>query len=79
MIQINSEIFIPESDKQRVMQNITKYCAKCYKEFELNEAIYLNTQTYEYICNSCACCLSEELETKKECILNECQSEVALF
>jgi hypothetical protein len=78
MVQINSEIFIEQNNTKRVLNNITKYCSKCYKEFEDNEKIYLNTQTYEYICSLCACCLSEELETNKECIL-ECQSEEALF
>ncbi len=78
MVTINQNIFIKEQDSLRILKNITKYCSKCYKELKEDEDIYLNILTYEYICNSCACCLSEELDTKEDSILEE-YSENSLF
>ncbi len=77
MVMINEEIFIKEQNSKKILNNITKYCSKCYREISTKEDIYFNSLTYEYICSSCACCLSEELETKQESIL-EC-SEESLF
>jgi len=76
-VQINQDIFIKEMSSARVLTSVTKYCSKCYKEFSTDEELYLNSKSYEYICSSCACCISEELETKTECVL-ECE-EPALF
>jgi len=78
MQQINNEFFIKESDPVRVLNNITQYCSKCYSQLSQESGIFLNSTTYEYICNRCACCLSEELETKQECVL-ECEIEASLF
>jgi len=78
MCQVNQDIFIYESDRARVFSNITKYCSKCYKEFEESEEIYLNSSTYEYICKSCACSLSQELE-RDEIYLLESENAGGLF
>jgi hypothetical protein len=78
MVQINLDIFIPESNRDRVINGVTKYCSKCYKEFSPDEEIYLNSNNYEYLCSSCTCCLSEELQTNQECML-DCQDESSLF
>ena len=78
MQQINSDFFTKEIDAIKVLTNITKYCSKCYCELKEEDGVYFNSANYEYICNRCACCLSEELETKRECVL-ECESEVSLF
>ncbi len=77
MLNINSEFFIKESQTLKVLENITNYCSKCYKELTNKDELYLNTNNYEYICQECACCLSEELQTKQECVL-ECE-ESSLF
>ena len=79
MREINQEVFILESDKNRVLKNITKYCSKCYKEFNIDDELFLNMKTYEYICKECACCLSEEILTNQECTIVECENESKLF
>ncbi len=80
MIQINSEFFILENNKNKILNNITKYCSKCYKEFSQNDEIFLNKNNYEYICKDCACCLTQEIDNfEDECDINECKSEVTLF
>jgi hypothetical protein len=78
MQQINPDFFIKENNPSKVLENITKYCSKCYKELTYKDTIYLNTNSYEYICNSCACCLSQEIDTNSECTITECQ-ESSLF
>jgi len=78
MVQIDKDIFIPQIDKERVLKNISKYCSKCYKEFDSSEDIYFDTTTYEYICSRCASNLSEELESYKECV-ESYENEASLF
>jgi len=73
MVDINLDFFIKESDNVRVLENITKYCSNCYKELSYDDEIYLYINNYEYICNECACCLTQELDTKEECEILECQ------
>ena len=77
MVPINFDMFILENNKQKVFNNITTYCSNCYKEFKEDEAIYLNTTTYEYICHSCALYLSEKINIKE--IYEEYQKGVSLF
>jgi len=74
MDKINSELFLQECADSKILQNVTKYCAKCYKEFKENELIYFDTQNITYLCFECACCISEELQTNSECDLIECES-----
>jgi hypothetical protein len=74
MNKINSELFLEQNANSKILQNVTKYCARCYKEFKKDEVIYFDTQNISYLCFECACCISEELQTHSECELLECES-----
>lgn len=60
MCQINDNLFLQSQVSSDVLQNITRYCSNCYKELELDDLIYLNQETYNYICNQCACEISQQ-------------------
>ena len=79
MSAINKEIFLEQNADSKILNNVTKYCNECYKEFEENEFIYFDVDNYRYLCNQCACCISEELETKQECLMDDCNEEGSLF
>ncbi len=78
MITINRNYFLEELADKKIIKNVTTLCAKCYKEFKEEEVIFYDIENLRYICKNCACCLSEELETKAECTLQECE-EPSLF
>lgn len=77
MCRINFDLFLENRVDNNVLQNITKYCSHCYRELLLDEQIYLNQQTYSYLCSDCACELSEALEEDEPII--ELEREESLF
>ena len=62
MNNINLDIFREEIATKPILENVTKYCTKCYSKLIPNSYIYFNTQKYEYICVDCAIKLSENIE-----------------
>lgn len=78
MIAINRDYFLEELASKKILENVASFCGKCYKEFIEEELIFYDVENYRYLCKNCACCISEELETKKECTLQECE-EPSLF
>ena len=80
MVRINRDIFISEENIQRVLSNVTKFCSLCYKEFNQSEELFLNSNSYEYICKECACKLSQELDNKTDMTIeNIDNSNISLF
>jgi hypothetical protein len=78
MCNINQNLFLESMADVHLLQNITKYCAKCYKELQLDEPVYLNEENYSYICSDCACEISQSLEQEEQNMGEEPQ-EVSLF
>ena len=62
MNNINLDIFREEIATKPILENVTKYCTKCYSKLIPNSYIYFNTQNYEYICVDCAIKLSENMQ-----------------
>ena len=79
MVTINRDIFLEQSADRNILDNVTKYCSKCYNEFSEQDLLYYDVENYNYLCKSCACCISEELQTNEECLLDECDNEASLF
>jgi len=77
MSVINKDIFLEQNADKKILENVTKYCTRCFNEFKEDEFIYYNVENFNYLCSDCACCISEELETKEECLM-ECE-EPSLF
>ncbi len=75
---VNETIFLQTKIDEKILQNLSKYCSSCYKELQLNEIAFLDTQSYTIICYECACCKSQELEEENECDMQKCQ-EATLF
>ncbi len=65
MCQINENYFLGLKVDRHTLQNITKYCSECYSELELEQKIYLDQETYNYLCQSCACQKSEAIATEE--------------
>ena len=65
MCQINENYFLSSKVDNNILQNITKYCSACYGELQLEEKIYLDQETYSYLCKSCACEKSEEIASEE--------------
>ena len=74
MSTINQELFLQQSANKNILENVTKYCSRCYKEFSEGDFIYYDLENIRYLCKECACCISEELQTNSECDITECQS-----
>ena len=67
MCQINENYFLSSLVDTNTLQNITRYCSECYRELKLKEKIYLYQETYNYLCQQCACQKSEEIvDVKRE-------------
>ncbi len=79
MVEINHEIFLQQRADSHILENVSKFCARCYNEFEKGDIIYFDAESYRYICHECACCVSEELQTHQECLLDECENDGGLF
>jgi len=75
MSAINKDIFLEENADKKILNNVTKYCTNCYKEFQENEFVYYDIENFRYLCQRCACCISEEIETNQECLLDECEEQ----
>ena len=78
MVTINKDIFLEQNADDKILQNVTKFCSNCYKEFEKGEYIYYDVENFRYLCLECTCCISEEMQTQQECLLDECE-EPTLF
>ena len=65
MCQINENYFLSSKVDNNTLQNITRYCSECYSELQLEEKIYLYQETYSYLCKSCACQKSEEIDAEE--------------
>ena len=76
MVTINRDIFLEQSADRKVLENVSRFCSRCYSEFNENDFIYYDVENIRYLCSNCACCLSEELQTKQECLM-ECDEEDA--
>ncbi len=74
MVAINKEIFLEQSANRKILENVSKFCSRCYSEFKENDFIYYDVENYRYLCSNCACCISEELQTQQECLM-ECEEE----
>jgi len=75
MCQINENYFLGSLVDSNILQNITRYCSECYTELQVDDKIYLYQETYNYLCKSCACKKSEELQAKEETLTDEYEEE----
>ena len=66
MSEINLDIFNQELATAPILENVTRYCTKCYCEFTPNSYIYYHTKNYEYLCPKCAKELSEDTFVNEE-------------
>ena len=74
MVTINKDIFLEQSADRKILENVSKFCSRCYSEFNETDFIYYDVENIRYLCSNCACCISEELETQQECLM-ECEEE----
>ncbi len=79
MVTINQDIFLEQNANSKILENVTKFCSRCYNEFKENDFIYYDIENFRYLCGECACCISEELQTSQECLLDECEKDGGLF
>ncbi len=61
MSQIDLNIFLETIVDKKILNNVTKYCNKCYKELNENEKIYYELNSCNYLCFECAKEISKEL------------------
>ena len=54
MVQINKEFFLEERAKKSILEQVSRYCSSCYKEFEIEEVIYYDIKECHYLCKECA-------------------------
>jgi len=77
-MQIDKNLFIEEIANNQFLNNVTKYCSRCYKEFKFYENIYFNLDSLDYFCKDCAYNITQEIENEDECCL-EYSEENTLF
>ncbi|WP_292656814.1 hypothetical protein [Nitratifractor sp.] len=58
---MNSQCFVRQEATPRILQNVSRYCAECYREFTEKETLYYDMQEYRYLCESCAEALDKRL------------------
>ena len=64
--EINFDRFQEDVATFNILENVTRYCTKCYSEFVANSYIYLDLENYGYICTKCAKSLSQDLPKDNE-------------
>jgi len=79
MLTVNKDIYLEQRADSKILNNVTKYCTECYKELQENKLIYFDIKNYRYLCDLCACSISEELKTKQEHIVNDYNTKESLF
>ncbi len=53
--------FLQQEATNIILQNVTRYCAECYKEFKEEESLYYDMKNYRYLCQECAKRIEQEL------------------
>ena len=59
MVTINKDIFLEQSADRKILENVSKFCSRCYSEFNETDFIYYDVENIRYLCSNCACCISE--------------------
>ncbi|ADV46085.1 hypothetical protein [Nitratifractor salsuginis] len=54
--------FVRQEATPQILQNVSRYCAECYKEFSENEPLFYDMQHYRYLCSRCAERMAEQLD-----------------
>jgi len=71
MSEVNLDIFLEELVSKKILENVTKYCSKCYAELSENEKIYYDMQECNYLCFKCAYEKSQQMQKQMELIEEE--------
>ena len=74
---MNLNCFVRQEATPQILQNVSRYCAECYKEFRETETVYYDMQQYRYLCERCAERSAERLDER--CELVEEPESPALF
>jgi predicted amidophosphoribosyltransferase len=73
MSAMNDHCFVRQEATSRILENVSRFCAECYREFEEGEAIFYDMQGYRYLCESCAEALARHLD--EACEVSEEEEE----
>ncbi len=71
MSEVNLDIFLEEIANKKILENVTRYCSKCYSELNENEKVYYDMQECSYLCFKCAHEKSQELQEQMDIIEEE--------
>ena len=74
---MNSQCFVRQEATPRILQNVSRYCAECYREFREHEPLFYDMQNYRYLCERCARAMEEKLNEICEPVQES--EEAALF
>jgi hypothetical protein len=58
---MNSRCFVRQEATARILQNVSRYCAECYREFQEHGTLYYDMQEYRYLCEQCAEMMDRQL------------------
>ena len=58
---MNSQCCLRQEATNHLLQNVSRYCAECYREFREGEPLFYDMQNYRYLCDHCAEMLKQQL------------------
>ncbi len=59
---MSANILLRQDATAQILQNVSRYCAECYEEFNQKEPLYYDMERYCYLCSRCAEQLVERIE-----------------
>jgi len=68
---MSAQCFVDQIATVEILERVTKVCAECYDEIEVNDHIYYDMQSYRYLCHNCHTELVERLNDQCEVIEEE--------
>ena len=57
---MNAQCCLRQEATNHLLQNVSRYCAECYREFREGEHLFYDMQNYRYLCEECAETLKQQ-------------------
>jgi hypothetical protein len=68
---MSGQYFVEQVATADILRQVTRVCAECYSDIEIDDKIYYDMQKYRYLCSSCHQDIVKMIEIEVERIDDE--------